>query len=166
MRTKRRIFCIILALVCVLLDSSVLPFTGLDMRYVPRLCIAAICLIATVLGATQGIIYGAMCGILLDITVYQPTGLCAVTYTLCGLLVGFLTHRVRASLVTVIPPAAGMLLYEITMLFYTYFNTNYFPAGRIGYAFVRMIIALVIVQLMYLPGLKILKPARIGRLKR
>ena len=54
MRARRRLFCIITTLLAVILDASVLPFTGLNMSYVPRLCLVNAALIGTVLGATQG----------------------------------------------------------------------------------------------------------------
>ncbi|MBQ4227382.1 MAG: rod shape-determining protein MreD [Clostridia bacterium] len=166
MRTRRRIICIVLTLLTLLLDSSVLPFTGLDMRFVPRLCLVAVVLIGTVLGATEGIAYGAFAGILLDITVYQPAGLVAVFYTLCGLIAGFLSGRLRPYLVTVVPLTAAYLFFEIGMAIYVYFTVGTFPASQLPYAFLRLLVALFALQLLYLPAIKLMKPASIGRARR
>ncbi|MBR5751836.1 MAG: rod shape-determining protein MreD [Clostridia bacterium] len=166
MRRKRMFFLIVFTLFAVMLDASVLPHTGLNMRYVPRICLVAVALIGTVLGSTQGIIYGAMAGILLDITVYQPAGLVAVVYTLCGLIAGFISYRTRAYLVTLIPPAAVMLFYTAVMSLYVYFSTGVYPADKLGYALIQMVISMFLVQLLYLPLVKILKPTRIGRRRR
>ena len=163
MRARRRLFCIITTLLAVILDVSVLPFTGLNMSYVPRLCLVNAALIGTVLGATQGIIYGAFAGALLDITVYQPAGVTALMYTLCGLVSGFLTHRVRPWLVTLVPSLSAFLLYEAGMAVYTYFITGYFPGGKIGFALIRAVISLALTQILYLPYLRALKPSKIGK---
>ena len=166
MRTRRRIFCIALTLLTLLLDSSVIPFSGLDMRFVPRLCLISTVLIGTILGATEGITYGALAGILLDITVYQPAGLVAVFYTLCGLIAGFLSQRLKPYLVTLLPLAAAYTFYEMGMAIYVYFTSGAFPAAKLPFALVRLLIALLILQLLYLPSIRILKPASIGRQRR
>ena len=166
LKTTRKIFCIALTLLGILLDSAVLPFTGLNMSYVPRICLINIISIATVMGATRGIIYGAAGGILLDITVYQPTGLISLLYTVMGLVSGFLTHRVRKPLVTVVPPLVSLVLFEVSMTFYYYFNTGVFPATRILPALIRIAIGFVLVQLLFIPCLRILKPAKIGKTRR
>lgn len=166
MRTKRRIFCIVFALLGLLLDSSVLPFTGLNMSYVPRICVVNVTLIAIILGATQGIIYGAMSGILLDITVYQPAGLVSVLYTVAGLVSGFLSHRMKPALVTVVPTFVSLFLYETAMLMYFYFTSGVFPVSHLLPALIRIGIGFVLVQMLYIPCLRILKPTRIGKVHR
>ena len=153
-------------LVGLLLDSSVLPFTGLNMSYVPRVCLVNIITIATVMGATQGIIYGAAGGILLDITVYQPTGVISILYTVLGAVSGFLTHRVKTSLVTVVPPLVSLVLFEASMLVYYYFNAGVFPAARIVPALVRVGIGFTLVQLLYIPCIRFLAPAHIGKYRK
>ena len=166
MRRRRRIFLIAFTLFAIMLDASVLPHTGLNMRYVPRICLVAATLIGTVLGSTQGILYGAMAGILLDITVYQPAGLVAIVYTLCGLIAGFISYRTRPYLVTLIPPATSFVFYISVMSLYVYFSTGVYPADKLGYALIQMVISMFLVQLLYLPFVKILKPTRIGRRRR
>lgn len=166
LKTARKIFCIAFTLLGILMDSSILPFTGLNMSYVPRICLINIITIAVVMGATRGIIYGAAGGILLDITVYQPTGLISLLYTVVGLASGFLTHRVRKRLVTVVPPLVSLTLFEAAMAFFYYFNTGVFPGTRILPALVRIAISFVLVQVLYIPCLRILKPAKIGKTRR
>ncbi len=149
-----------------LIETSVLPFTGMSMQYVPRVCLVAVLLIGTILGATQGIIYGALSGILLGICAYLPAGMIAVLYTVCALIAGFISHRIRPALVTVFPAAAGYTVYELSMLIYYYFATGFFPIAKLGYAGLRLIVALVLVQILYIPSIRILKPSSIGRTRR
>ena len=134
MRVRRRIFCILLTLLTLLIETSVLPFTGMNMQYVPRVCLVAVILIGTILGATQGIIYGAAAGILLGISAYQPAGMTAILYTVCALAAGFVSHKIRPALVTVVPSVLAYTLYEASMLIYYYFATGFFPLARLGYA--------------------------------
>ena len=163
MRTKRRIFCICVTLLGVLLDASVLPYTGLNMHYVPRVCLIIITLIGTVLGSTQGMIFGAVAGILLDITVYTPAGLVAILYTLCGLASGFMSGRMKTSLVTVIPVAAAFLMYEIAMSGAFYISSGFYTGARALYALARIGIGFVLAQILYIPFVKILRPSKVGR---
>ena len=166
MPTKKKIFCIVFMLVGLLLDSSVLPFTGLNMSYVPRVCLVNIVTIAIIMGATQGIIYGAAGGILLDITVYQPTGVISVVYTVLGAVAGFLTHRVKPALVTIVPTLVAFVLFEASMLVYYYFNAGVFPAARILPALARVGISFTLVQLLYIPCIRFLAPAHIGKIRK
>ena len=166
MRFKRRVFCIALTLFNVLVDTSVLPFSGLDMRFVPRISLVSVLLIGTVLGATQGIIYGAFAGIMLGICAFQPPGLIAISYTVCAMLAGIISNRSKPSLVTLIPPLVGYTLYEITVLIYSYIETGFFPLAKFGNAGIRLLIALVLIQLLYIPVVRILKPTYIGRSRR
>ena len=166
MRLRRRIFCILLTLLTLLIDTSFLPFLGLKMQFVPRVCLVSTILIGTVLGSTQGIIYGALAGILLGIGAYQPSGMTAVIYTVCAFSAGFISARTKPALVTVLPPALAYMIYEISMLVYYYFSTGYFPLAKFGEAGIRLIIALLLIQLLYIPSIRILKPSSIGRARR
>ena len=166
MRLRRRVFCILLTLLTLLLDTSVLPFIGLNMQFVPRVCLVCVILIGTILGATQGIIYGALAGILLGISAYQPAGLIASLYTVCALTAGFISKRIKPALVTLLPATVGYVLYEASMLVYYYFSTAYFPVAKLGYAAIRLFIALILIQLLYIPSIRILKPSSIGRARK
>ncbi len=166
MRTRRRVFCIVFTLLGLFMDISVLPFTGIDVQYVPRLCLVNIILISTVMGGTRAMVYAAVCGILGDITVYYPPGLISFAYTFAAIIAGFISSRTRPSLVTVIPPLVTFVLYELSMLFALYFEAGYFAASRLGAAGIRTVAALVLVQLLYIPCVRILKPERIGMLNR
>ncbi len=166
MRLRRRIVCLLMTFLTLLIETSVLPFTGLGMQFVPRVCLVNVILIGTILGSTQGIIYGALAGILLGISVYQPSGIIAALYTICALTAGFLSRRVKPALVTLIPPAGAYALYEISMLVYFYISTGFFPSARLGYAGIRLVIALVLTQILYIPGIRILKPTSIGKARR
>lgn len=162
MRTRKRLFCIIAALLGLLLDVSVLPFTGLNPAYVPRVCLISIILIGSISGSTSGMIYGALSGILLDITVYSPAGLVAVLYTVCGLISGFIASRSRAATVTVWPSLVSLTLYEFVMMCAFYFAGGALPAEKLLPALIRIGIAFALVQLLYIPCIRILKPATIG----
>ena len=67
---------------------------------------------------------------------------------------------------TVLPPALAYMIYEISMLVYYYFSTGYFPLAKFGEAGIRLIIALLLIQLLYIPSIRILKPSSIGRARR
>ena len=166
MRIRKRIICIVFALFGLLLDTSVLPYTGLNPQFVPRLCLTFILLVSIVSGATEGMITGALCGYLGDITVYQPVGLIAISYTLAALIAGFTAGKMRVRLVTIIPPLITYFLFECTMLLYTYFSTGFISMPNFWYGLIRMMISFVIIQLLYIPAVHILKPERIGRKER
>ena len=166
MRLRRRIFCILTTLLTLLLDTSVMPFTGLGMQYLPRICLVNVILIGTILGGTQGIIYGALAGILLGISAYQPAGLVAIMYTACAMTAGAISRKIKPALVTVLPPIVGYSMYELSMLMYYYVSTGFFPLAKFGLAGIRLAVALVLIQILYIPWIKILKPSSIGKSRR
>lgn len=166
MRTRNRIICIIFALFGLLLDTSVIPFLGFTAKLAPRMCLTNILVISIVSGSTEGMIVGAICGYLGDITVYYPVGLIAVSYTLCAFAAGFMSRRLKVKLVTVLPPAVIYTAFELAMLIYSYFTTGQLMMANFLWGMLRMLVSFVLIQLLYIPAVRILKPARIGRTER
>ena len=161
MRTRRRIFSICIVLLFMLADASVLPFTGINMLYAPKLALAAAITIALVMGRTQGMIYGAFAGIITDITVSVPIGLTTGLYTMCALASGFLGRKMRSHLMsTVLAALLGFIMYELAMFVYFTLSYSAFDWQRLKYAFLRCIIGTLLVQILYIPFNAILKPRR------
>jgi len=164
MRYRRTVFCIVVSLLGIVLDVSVLPYTGLNTAYLPRFCLVNIVLIGSILGITPGLLCGAVTGILLDVTVYSPTGLVAAIYTVCGLGSALISSHSRAALVTVVPSIASLGLFELAMLITYFFSCGTFPTEKLLPALIRIGIAFVVIQILYIPFVRILKPASIGSL--
>lgn len=128
----------LLAVICsLLLDTAILPafYYG---RYSLPLSLAVVILIAIQLGRTNGMLYGMIAGLLLDITT-GTLGMKLIPYILIGFLIGFLLdqqpevsrssdrkERLELIAVRVIWIFALLVIYEIVMLVYQYFSTAIF----------------------------------------
>ncbi|MBQ3080540.1 MAG: rod shape-determining protein MreD [Clostridia bacterium] len=167
MRLYKRIFLISMVLLSILLDTSVLPFTGINMLYTPKVALLTIVVIALLLGRTQGILYGAVAGVLMDITVAIPTGLVSIVYTVSGLISGYIGRKSRYRMLSsVIAPVLSMLIYEITLMVYYFSSAGAVTGSMFLMALVRTVIGTVIVQLMYLGFNLVLKPKHSRYLRR
>ena len=60
MPLKKRLFAFAVSILFLLIDTSVIPFTGLNTAYMPRLSLLSVITIALLAGRTQGILYGAI----------------------------------------------------------------------------------------------------------
>lgn len=128
----------LLAVICsLLLDTAILPafYYG---RYSLPLSLEVVILIAIQLGRTNGMLYGMIAGLLLDITT-GTLGMKLIPYILIGFLIGFLLdqqpevnrssdRRDRLQLLSVrfIWIFVLLALYEIVMFIYQYFSTAIF----------------------------------------
>lgn len=162
MRAGKRIFCIITLLIALLLDVSIIPFTGLNMAYCPRLSLLVVITIAIIEGRTRGITFGVFAGLLLGFTVYTPTAVTAIIYTLTGFTAGFLGRKVSSTMITVIPVVIALALYEGVMAFAYYFTANSINNALIMYALARVLIGTLVLQVVFLPVVYVLEPARLG----
>ena len=166
MRGKKRIFCILITIFAVLMDTSVIPFTGLNTAYCPRLSLITVITVGLLEGKVQGIIYGALAGLLLSVTVYTPAFTNTVLYILAGLTAGFLGQHCRVFWVTVLPALAAMTLYEGVMAFAYYFESTVLPGRLLLNAGIRILIGIVLAQLWFFPFYKLLKPETLGTNRR
>lgn len=161
MRLKKRLFAIAMVLIGILLDASILPFSGLNMLFFPKFALLVVMTIALIMGATQGIIYGTLGGILLDVTLTVPTGLTTALYIVGGLICGWFSHaRRRSMLSTVFGPLLALTVYEGVYALYYFFTAQALTNQQLILAVARLVIGVVLVQLLYLLFVKVFKPRR------
>ncbi len=151
MRLYKRIFATCMAVLFVLLDTSVLPFSGINMLYCPRMALLSVITIALLLGRTQGILYGAVAGVLMDITVSIPMGLTSIVYTVAGFVSGYLGRKSRYALLSsIISPIISMLIYELAQAGYYIANAGIFSGDMFLMMLIRILIGTFLVQILYL----------------
>ncbi len=161
MPLKKRLFAFAVSILFLLIDTSVIPFTGLNTAYVPRLSLLSVITIALLAGRTQGILYGAITGILMDITLTIPTGLVSALYTVAGFLAGWIGRKMRVRILSsIVAPIAAMLAYELTMLVYYFMQAQTVSAAQALAMLARAGIGTVLVQPLYLLYNLVLKPKR------
>lgn len=161
MRLKKRIFATAMVLLGLLIDTSILPFTGLNTAYIPKFALLVIITIALLMGRTQGLIYGAVGGVMLDVTLTVPTGLTSALYILGGFISGWFARKKRGQLLSsVIGPLISIAVYEITFLVYYFFTAHAITAHQLIALFVRVALGVLIVQPLYMLFNLVLKPRR------
>ena len=161
MPLKKRLFAFAVSILFLLIDTSVIPFTGLNTAYVPRLSLLSVITIALLAGRTQGILYGAITGVLTDITLTIPTGLVSALCTIAGFLAGWIGRKMRARILSsIVAPIAAMLVYELTMLVYYFMQAQTVAASQALAMLARVGIGTVLIQPLYLLYNLVLKPKR------
>ena len=133
----RRLAPLFAVLITFLLDTAVLPVFYYGQYLVP-LTLVVVILTGIQRGRTQGMLYGMIAGVLLDVTA-GTLGMKLFPYVIIGFLIGFFLdqqpqinrsmdrrERVQLMLVRIIWIVALLLVYEIVMLIYQYFNTAVF----------------------------------------
>lgn len=161
MRFRKRMFATAVVLLGLLLDTSILPFTSVNPLYMPRFSLCSILTIALLMGATQGILYGAVGGIILDVTLMVPTGLTSALFIVGGMICGWFSHARRRRLIsTVVGPFFSLFLYEFAYMVYFYFSAQTLELSQFLALLARVGIGIVLIQLLYLPYYKVLKPHR------
>ena len=132
----RRLVPLFAVLLTFLFDTAVLPvfYSG---SFVVPLTLVVVILTGIQLGRMQGMLYGMIAGLLLDVSA-GTLGLKLFPYTLIGFLIGFFldqqqidrstprNDRIQYMLVRVIWIAALLGLHEIVLLVYRYFYTAVF----------------------------------------
>lgn len=163
MRTSKRIFCIITVVLALLADTSLIPFTGLNTAFCPRLCLITVITIGLMAGKTQGIIYGALAGLLLGFTIYTPQSFTLIIYVACGLIAGFFGRISSRYLITVLPVIIPLFVYEAAYAVYYYFSSTILPVSMLGNAAVRIGAGFLIAQIWYFPFSRVLMPRKQSR---
>lgn len=146
----KRLAPIITILICVLLDTAIIPVFYNGIFLIPLSLIAVIA-IAILLGRMSGMLYGLISGLLLDIST-GSLGLKLFPYILIGFLIGFLLdqqeepsrsmdkfERFRLIVVRGVWIFVLVAIYEIVMLVYQYFSTAVFE-----WIYVRNLLARVL----------------------
>ena len=117
--------------------------------------------IALLAGRTQGILYGAITGVLTDITLTIPTGLVSALYTIAGFLAGWIGRKMRVRILSsIVAPIVSMLVYELTMLVYYFMQAQTVAASQALAMLARVGIGTVLIQPLYLLYNLVLKPKR------
>lgn len=155
----RRIMPMVLLLVAFLVDVSVVPFLS-SMRYLPTFSLVTIVVLGLLLGRTRGAMYGLIGGLLIDISVSTPLGLYALLFVISGYLSGYAGRRFQRNILTpLLAPLICCGVFELVMIGYLYMAsaTVYFNILRDG--LIRVAVAVVVSQPLYLLFDKILKPS-------
>ncbi len=159
MRLYKRVFCVCMVVLGLLLDTSVMPFSGANIAYMPKFALLSIITIALLMGRTQGILYGMIGGVVMDITLTIPTGLVAVMYTIAGFLAGWIGRGMRVRILSsIIAPIAAMLLYELSLALLFVVNSQTLSGAMLVNALIRTFIGTAIIQILYLLFNAVLKP--------
>ena len=124
-------------LLSILLDTAVIPAFYCGRYLIPLTLITVIC-IGVVLGRMNGVLYGLITGLLLDVSA-GTLGMKFIPYMLIGFLIGFLldeqpeitrsmekSERIQLVAVQAIWIFVLVLVHEIVMLIYQYFSTAIF----------------------------------------
>ena len=161
MRLQKRIFATVMVLAGLLIDTSILPFTGIDTAYAPKLALLSVITIALLMGRTQGLIYGAIGGVVLDITLTVPAGLTSALYILGGFISGWFARKKRGQLVSsIVGPLLSLAVYELAFLGYYVFNAHAVAPEQLIAIVVRVALGVILVQPMYILFNLVLKPRR------
>lgn len=158
----RRLLPLLLLIVSVMVDISVVPMLpGLAwQRYIPLFSLMTVVVLGLLLGRTRGSLYGLIGGLLVDILVGSPLGLMAAVFIVSGYLSGFAGRRYQRFVLTpVLMPLLCFALYELTMTGYRYLASGMMEVAILWDGLIRVPVATVCAQLMYLLYDRILKPS-------
>ena len=159
MRLYKRAFATGMVILCILLDTSVIPFEVSNPVYFPKFTLLTIITIALLMGRTQGILYGLIGGVLMDISLLIPVGLTSVVYTVCGFLAGYIARKMRIRILSsIIAPIVSMMVYEIVMTVYYVSATGFFDWMMLASGFIRSLIGCALIQIMYIGFKAVFKP--------
>ena len=145
----RRLAPLFAVLITFLLDTAVFPVFYYG-RYLVPLTLVVVIETGIQLGRIQGMLYGLIAGVLLDVSA-GTLGMKLFPYVLIGFLIGFFLdqqpeidrsmerrERTQLLLVRIIWIAALLTLHEIVMLIYQYFNTAIFEWVYVRDLFIRV----------------------------
>lgn len=147
-------------IISLLLDTAVIPVFYYG-RFLIPLSLIVVILIGIQLGRTQGMLWGMVAGLLLDVSA-GSLGLKLIPYILIGFLIGFLldqqpeisrnmdrVERFHLLAIRMIWVGALVLLYEVVMMIYQYFSTAIFTWVYVGNLLLRTVAITALVQLFY-----------------
>lgn len=160
MRLSKRAFATAMVIVSVLIDTAIVPFEVSNPIYWPKFTLLTILTIALLMGRTQGILYGLVGGVLMDISLFIPTGLVSVLYTVAGFLAGHIGRKMKTRILSsIIAPIIAMMTYEIVMfIYYVTMAGGAFESVMLVHALIRTLIGCVLIQFMYLGFKAVFKP--------
>jgi len=158
----KRIIPPVAVILSVLLDTAVLPLL-LYGRYLVPLSLIMVILIGIQLERMNGMLYGMIAGLLLDVSA-GTLGMKLIPYIVIGFLIGFfLDHqpeisrsaerreRLQLLAVRAIWIAALLLVYEVVMFVYQYFSTAVFDWAYVRDLALRVVLMDALCLLLYNP---------------
>ena len=156
----RRLAPAIAVLIALLLDTAVIPVFYYG-RFLVPLSLVIVIVIGIQLGRTQGMICGLIAGLFLDVSA-GTLGMKLFPYVIIGFLIGFLLDqqpeidrsmdrrdRVQLMLVRIIWISALLLVFEVVMLVYQYFNTAIFEWVYLRDLFIRLVLMTALCLIAY-----------------
>lgn len=159
MRLYKRAFATGMVILCILIDTAIIPFEVSNPIYYPKFTLLTIITIALLMGRTQGILYGLVGGLCMDISILIPTGLVSVLFTVSGFLAGYIGRKMRIRILSsIVAPIFSMMVYEISMTVYYVSAGGMFSWSMILYGFVRSLIGCALIQIMYIGFKAVFKP--------
>ena len=156
----RRLAPLLATLLAILLDSAVIPifYSG---RFLVPLSLLVVILIGIQLGRVSGLLYGAIAGLLLDIST-GSIGMKFFPYIAIGFLIGFLLDqqpeirrgmeridRIHIIAIRLIWISVLVVLHEVVMLVIQYFNTAMFRWSYVGTLLLRALLTTLLAQALY-----------------
>lgn len=153
MRNLRRYVPLILVALSMLIDTSVIPMTGVPqlMEYLPMLTLMTVIALALQLGRTRGMLWGLASGLLMDIGVGYWFGLYSLVFVGIGYLAGLIGRkRQRHLMTTVVVAALGLMVHELVMILVFYLTSARMPVEMLRPALIRVASGTVLTQPLYL----------------
>lgn len=159
MRLYKRAFATGMVILCILIDTAIIPFEVSNPIYYPNFTLLTIITIALLMGRTQGILYGLIGGVLMDISIQIPVGLTSVLFTVAGFLAGYIARKMRIRILSsIIAPIVAMMVYEIAMTVYYTSVGGAFEWSLIAQSLIRSLIGTALIQIMYIGFKAVFKP--------
>ena len=159
MRLSKRAFATGMVILCVLIDTAVIPFEVRNPVYYPKFTLLTIITIALLMGRTQGILYGLIGGVCMDISLLSPVGLTSVLYTVVGFLSGYIGRKMRVRILSsIVAPIVSMMVYEIAMTMYYVSSGGMFDWTMLWDGLIRSAIGCALIQIMYIGFKAVFKP--------
>ncbi len=164
---RRRLMPPILIFLLLMLDTAILPVFFTSVYMFPFTLALIICIGASY-GRMHGMLYGMIAGLLMDILVGYPLGMRTFQYIATGFLSGLIVHvtdeerlkhgfrpvtyAVRLALFS----AGCLLVCEVALGVYQYFNTARFISIHALNALIRIAIGTALTMLLYMPFTRIM----------
>ncbi|MEA4897739.1 hypothetical protein ACH6CV_04650 [Bacillota bacterium Meth-B3] len=155
----RRIWPLVLTVLALLIDTSVVPMLT-DHWAVPLMLPTTVSVLGLLLGRTNGMLYGMIGGLLMDITASYPLGLMTGLLIATGYLSGLAGRRFQRYLLTaVFAPIVCFALYESVLALYALLAGQVLGTTALRGALARIAVQTLLAQFLYLLYNRMLKPS-------
>ena len=156
----RRILPYLLIVMLALIDTSVVPVFTASVYVLPMTLIFVIC-VSMVLGRLHGVLGALLGGLLIDILTGYPVGYMMIAYPACCFVTGLFCYdtdemradekysRAKAFARRAVCVFIVMMLYEIVIIVYQYFNTALMRGVYVTDALVRSLLMTAFASAVY-----------------